>query len=508
MGSEAARSGSLVAGSASALDSEGRAAWPRFRDVPEPRMVALYAGNGSGTKVYQGFLDGHPQLYMVPAYPLMYLYPHWDQWQQELSEQTWPAIIDAFCTKHASLLDTRRIPGFDGLAALGEKRDQYLAIDEPLFRAYLSHLLEGEAVSARTFLLAVHYAYALCRGESLEPKKLLVYHIHVHEYVRRYLMKDFPDLLVLATVRDPRSNFFGRYNSSELAVDAARFNRSDATIFRRRVYFFIMRYFYEGLDILDGFDLTRMRVIRHEDLYHAPAAVTGATARFLGIDDHPCFSRITYGEQLWWGEKIYGMEPMNAVNPRVVSRDWRKTLPRLDWFVFEGLFFHYLRKYGYASERFTNKRWPNLCRLFVAMLVPSQTERSVFLDYFRPSGVRSFLRACIDEATGRVPLKDYSFNVYYRHKWTQRDLNVWKPRWFVEFLRRAQARAAARPRSIGAAAWLRTAQANYVAVNCIRYGWAILQYPVLIVKRWRVSLAAFGRMVRGTNVLPDVLCDS
>ena len=35
---------------------------PRFRDIAEPRMVCLYTGNGSGTKLFQGFLDDHPQL--------------------------------------------------------------------------------------------------------------------------------------------------------------------------------------------------------------------------------------------------------------------------------------------------------------------------------------------------------------------------------------------------------------------------------------------------------------
>ena len=74
------------------------AAWPRFRDIAEPRMVALYTANGSGTKLYQGFLDGHPQIYLVPGYPLMYLYPHWEQWKEELSGNwNWRNIIHASC---------------------------------------------------------------------------------------------------------------------------------------------------------------------------------------------------------------------------------------------------------------------------------------------------------------------------------------------------------------------------------------------------------------------------
>ena len=57
--------------------------WPVFADIPEPQVAVIYAGNGSGTKLFQSFLDGHPQIYMLPAYPLMYLYPHWQKWQEE-----------------------------------------------------------------------------------------------------------------------------------------------------------------------------------------------------------------------------------------------------------------------------------------------------------------------------------------------------------------------------------------------------------------------------------------
>ena len=41
-------------------------------------VVALVTGNGSGTKLFQALLDNHEQICMIPAYPLIYLYPHWE----------------------------------------------------------------------------------------------------------------------------------------------------------------------------------------------------------------------------------------------------------------------------------------------------------------------------------------------------------------------------------------------------------------------------------------------
>ena len=170
-------------------------------------MVCLHVGHGSGSKVFQSYLDGHPQIYMIPAYPLLYLYPHWRRWETEMAGTwTWDTIIEAFCRQHASVIDPVSIPGHNGMTGLGESRNETVAIDSELFRRYLSHLLADEPVSIRTFILALHYAYAFCQGEDMDRKRILVYHIHVQAYVSAYLQPDFPDMLILGMVRDQRSN--------------------------------------------------------------------------------------------------------------------------------------------------------------------------------------------------------------------------------------------------------------------------------------------------------------
>jgi hypothetical protein len=483
----------------------GEASWPRFGDIPEPTMVALYTANGSGTKLYQGFIDGHPEIFMIPAYPLMYLYPHWDEWMAEMpSDYTWSDIVDRFCIKHASVIDTRRIPGFDGLAELGENRDEYIAIDESLFRRFIQHMLENEEISARTFLLAVHYAYAFCLNENLEEKTALVYHIHVHEYLPQYLIPDFPNLKVIGTVRDPRSNFSGRYNSSEVAVDAHRYDETDAAIFKRRVYFFISKYLYESLEVLKHLPADHVRVVRHEDLYYDAPAVLRATAAFIGISENPCLSKITFGGQPWWGDQIYDMKPMNTVNPRVVSDSWKRKIGRRDWYVFEGLFRNYMRHYGYEPELYTSDGPLPRIRLFLITLLPSTIEWGLFCNYFRPGSVIDFIKACKVESTGRRPFKDYSFNAFYRHKWTQKDLRVWRPRWYRELIKSALKRHAEMP-TIANSLFLKIAQTLYLASNLLRYILAIFTCPIYLVRRWSVTASAFRRASRNNQVLPDRL---
>lgn len=484
-------------GEAADKEELSNAEWPQFHDIPEPRMVCLYSGNGSGSKVYQSLLDGHPEIFMVPAYPLMYLYPHWEQWQDELQDNwNWSAIINAFCTKHATIIDTRRIQSFDGMTKLGDNRDQYLSIDETLFRSFLCHLLDDQAICARTFLLAIHYAYAYCRNEDLTIKKIILYHIHVPWYVTQYLAPDFPDMMILGLVRDPRSNLPGRHTSNT-SGDFARLNKTDAIIHQQQAYYFSLRYLLEGLEVLEGMTLDLVRMIRHEDLHYKLEDVMKASAQFLGISYRPCLCNLTFGGLKWWGDAVYNMSPMNIVNPRIVSSDWQKKISPLDWFVIDGLMFHYLHRYGYRPGKFIECTVSNLCILFVAMLLPTSTERREFGRFIGLSGIRTFCTAILDEVTGRVDLKDYSFNAFYRHKWTHKHLHLWRSHWYVRILLYA--------RHSNYAALLLAAQTSYAMACTLRFVKTLISYPLIIIKRWALSLAAFKRLIKKGNVLPELL---
>src|SRR5688500_13560901 len=93
-----------------------KARWPSFRAIPAPKVVGLFVGNGVGSKLLQGYLDGAPDLYMIPAYPLIYFYPHWKDWTRQFrGDWSWERAIDLFCEKHASVIDSRSIPGFNGM---------------------------------------------------------------------------------------------------------------------------------------------------------------------------------------------------------------------------------------------------------------------------------------------------------------------------------------------------------------------------------------------------------
>ena len=483
---------------------EPKSNWPLFEDITEPRMVCFGTGNGSGSKLFQSYLDNHPQIYMVPGYALLYLYPHWEQWKEELvDEWNWLAIIKEFCVRHASVIDTRQIPATDGMTTLGEKRDQYVKVDEVLFRNFLVHLLKNQPISCRTFLLAVHYSYSFAIGENLSQKKILIYHIHVHEYVPKYLEPDFPDMLTIAFVRDPRSNLKGRYEST-VRLDAGKLNRTDATVYKRRTFYYHWIFYTESLECLRGLPSSLVKVVRHEDMHYCLEKLMRATAYFLCIDFHPCLLSSTFGGLLWWGDKVYDMKPLNKPNPRVISLAWKKTLPPLDWFVLEGLFYNYCNKYGYHLYRYKRDTLFNKLLLFFAMFLPSLYELKIFWDYIMPTKFLAFLRASHDEAKDRLMLKDYSFNAYYRHKWSNKGLNIHRPRLYIRFLNFTHD-LVRKNTTVLTILLYEFARWNYVLSNIGRYMYCIFVFPLIVIKRGMVSFKAFLRLINHKEVLPERL---
>jgi len=475
------------------------ATWPSFRDIPEPRMVCFGTGNGSGTKLFQGFLDSHPNIYMVPVNQLMYLYPHWDQWREELAGNwCWDAIVERLCINHASLLDSGRIPGHDGMTTLGDNQDQCLTIDEQAFRAFLAHILKDEEITTRTFVLAAHYAYAYARGEDLSVKTVLVYHIHVHEYVR-YLKADFPDMHAICFVRDLRAKIKGGYTQN-VGIDKIKHNATDAAIYLRRTFMNHWRFHIDSLERFRGMNIDNIRAVRHEDMNLRLRELMEATAKFLEIPFHPCLMENTFGGLKWWGDSLFDMKPMNKPNPRTVKQLWRDTLPALDCFILEGLAYDYFRLYGFKPDLYTKDTLLNRTLLVLALFVPMKYERDILWTYLSPRYFRDFLKAAVGEANGSIELKDYSFNAFFRHKWYNQGLNMHIEPAYRRFVRFARERAAAQGGIYKALSAL--AQVNYVVCSLGRYLYAVCACPFIFLKRSVRSLEAFRRMIQKTEILP------
>lgn len=473
-----------------------------YDDIVTPRIVAIVSGGGTGSKLFQSFLDNHKQIIMIPAYPLLYFYPHWLSWEKEFKDQwNWETLIDAFCSKHASVLDSRRIPGHNGLTKLGENQDEHVEIDENLFRSYLTHLLGKRKIHRRVFLLAVHYAYALCKKEDITKKKILVYHIHDMDYLVKYLVKDFPDVKTIVMLRDQRSSIRNRTNSN-WNIDDAKMNKTDAMIYRQTAYCFVISVVLNDFKKLNGLSFDNVMGIKHEELAKYKE-IMPLISTYLGIEFLSSMLEITFDGKAWWGDKVYDMEPMNIVNPRVLSQEWQKAISLIDWFVIEGLLFDYFKKYNYQLYKYTKDSISYKILLFFTILIPSKQERSTFIWYLNPFTHIQFIKASIDECKGRVPLKDYTWNATYLYNRHFLEFKLWRRRWYRSFLNYGQQYENGESRSSIKYVVKFITRIVYVLANYGRFCLRIVLYPFFIGKRWKHSYFCYFKRLNMSNYLPD-----
>lgn len=453
-------------------------------------MVAIMEGTGSGTKLLQSLLDSHPDILMVPGYALMYFYPYWHKYLMASEELSWPMVLDGIMQRFSSIIDTNDNPGSESLNQLGDGQDQSLTIDRERFCAFFLEFTQDEPLSPRTALIAIHYAYAYARGEDFSNKRILVYHIHVFFYVEKYLYKDFPDLKVIAAIRDPRANIEKRVQNSILKPNATKFRESDEYLMRQTAYRHIIRFSCEGLDSLSQLPQNRIRVFRHEDLVTRLEEVMRRLADFLSIEFQPSLLQPTWGG-LEWRTTYYDFDSHKHVaNPNVLSKDWMHTQPRSETFFIEGINFDTLNHYyGGTLYYSSNTPW-EIVKLIALSLLPKRTELRYMMQLLR---IDRYLSLVNKEVKNLSSLRSYQSNLFFSLKWTNDGIDFSK--W--DCMRIAKVPASRVP--------LLLIQTYYIATRLTSYSFALLYAPYNLTLRAIVSLSTLRRRLSNKRVLPEVL---
>ena len=456
---------------------------PRFSEITTPRVLCIIIGNGGGSKLIQSYIDGHPSFYNIPAYPLIYLYPHWQDWAKELTDSwRWETILDKFCEKHASVLDSRRIPGFNGLDTLGESKDEHIAIDENVFRAHMMNLLEDQPISRRTFILAVNYAYALCNGEDLSVKTVFLWHHHHFEHLDDF-RSDFPDATIFGSIRDARPVVFRCYDAL-IKVDEGKLNETDAMIYRSILFEnAIIHTFYRIDKIASYVDLDHVYLIRHEDLKLRLKELMEKICSMFDVPFQESMLDTTFGGKAWWGHAIYNMPQVRGTYKRVLSKDWQKALSKIEIFVYEGIYLDFYKKYGYRLLYYKKDHFWNLLLLRLAILSFDKIEQKDLWFYLNPKNHIRFLKAAAREAYGKIELKDYTWNATYLYKWTYVKLKLWKRKWLQEILEYAHQMTKKDNRNVFQNSIIFLCRMIYIILKYLRFWRTIIMLPVQFLRR-------------------------
>ena len=57
--------------------------------------------------------------------------------------------LSLLLTKHKSLIDSRKIKGFNGLTSLGKNKREYIIISETKFRIYFIKFLKNKSINSK-----------------------------------------------------------------------------------------------------------------------------------------------------------------------------------------------------------------------------------------------------------------------------------------------------------------------------------------------------------------------
>ena len=159
---------------------------PRLPD----KLVALLHFGRSGTGLLHSLIDGHPEISTLPS---IYLRGFFNAgvWRS-LAAQGWQALPERFADIFEVLFDAtsaRITPGMpgetnaslgikEGMTALGEGRDESLAVDREAFCAEARRLMAHyPSVNPALFLRIVHAAYETALNRDTE-KHTTFYHLH------------------------------------------------------------------------------------------------------------------------------------------------------------------------------------------------------------------------------------------------------------------------------------------------------------------------------------------
>ena len=465
------------------------------RGLENPQMIAISEGVGSGSKLFQSLLDSHPEVYMIPGYALMYFYPYWHKVLQHKKLNDWDLILDDLIKVFSSIFDTGMNPGSETLNQLGEKNDETITVNIDSFRKHFLLLTKNEPVSTKNCLIAFHCAYALAKDEVIINKKVIIYHIHVFFYVSKYLLKDFPELKVIAAVRDQRPNIRRRVFNSIIKPNEIRLRKSDAFLMKQRSYRQIIRCVTEGLDSKNPIKLDRIKVFRHEDLATRLKSVMINTAEFLQIKYNECLLKPTWGG-LAWKTTYYNFDTSNIANPEVLSEDWKMIESKRELFLIEGMCFDNLQKYYNGTLYYDRDSLMNYIKLFIASIIPTRIEIQHIYQLLR---FDLYLGIIFNELKKIQNLKSYKKDLFYRLKWTNDGINFSRPRVYEYFS------VVDNKNTIKILLKLNFARATYFVDRIVAFCVALCFMPINLLLRIKLSLSSLVRRIGGKRYIPQAL---
>lgn len=385
------------------------------------KMVALSLFiSGAGTKLLQSQLGNSKEIMMLPSYPLLYFYSHWKIWSKK--KLSCDKIYKLIIKHHGSVLDSKKIKGFNGLTNLGKNRDKSIKVSEKKFKKYFFEYLRNKEINSKNTLLGIHYAFHKSRGKNFSKIKYILFHVHNLEYFKKYLEKDFPNTKLILITRNPLQNFWRRaYTNDQIEKD--RYDYSDQEYLKNFSYLNLLNQIFFDVDNIDKklIKNTRKKIIRFEDLKKNNIYIVKKIYSFLNIKFYNKYLIPKFLGLEWWSHRNYKgysskkiFEPTVNIDPKDQNKFFKHEI-----FILENLFLKFYKKFDYNLNFYRY----NFFFFLLLLILPTKYGLSLFVSRFSIFCFFKYVKNSFKECF-KFKLKDYYFNAMYKFKWAYRDKHI------------------------------------------------------------------------------------
>ena len=316
------------------------------------KVTALVHFGRSGTGLLHSLIDGHPEVSTLPSIYLSEFFDH-SNWVK-INEGGWSEMVANFMAIYEVLFDAsspnpiatisrgviKALGRKEGMANLGEKRNEILSVDKKVFSGELTRLMDyHDRLDALTFFKLVHFAFDKTLNDG-NKKNLIFYHIHNPDtYAQLNFLKSAPDANWLMMVREP-------VQSCEAWVGDS---------FRKNEYADVVNKIFKMLFEIDNVIFQNENAIglRLEDLKEYPKKTIPALCAWLGIKEEKSLYEMTAQGKKWWGDPVspdYDKDGMNPFGKTSINRKLGSVFSENDQFVLRTLFYPFSVRFGYAAE--------------------------------------------------------------------------------------------------------------------------------------------------------------
>ena len=375
------------------------------------KILILLCAFGSGSKLLQAHLSQSPNLFTLPAYPILYLPFYFKKWNKgkDLTKEKLLKLIEY---QFASIFDTRNISSFNGTSQLGKNKNEYIKISKTKFREYfLKNFINN--ITLKNTIETIHKAYQYANKNS---KKKILYHAHSIKIYKDFLSEEFKNSKSILTIRDPILNFW-RSAYADNNIDKLRFDKSDYENLKNYRYLNRIRDIHINFKNLNVNIVQNCKVIKFEDLKTHQYKVLKKICSFFNIKfNFVNMKTPMFGEKLWWGNKIYKGAKENFKFENI-SKGQRYEQDKFfihEKVVLKQALLPFLKKCNYIDDRnIISQKF----LFWVYIFLPTKYGLKLFISRLHLLNIYMYFNNCLAELSGKK-LKNYYFNAMYKHKWS------------------------------------------------------------------------------------------